>query len=592
MSGSFSELGISAQLADNAASVGYDTPTEVQRTTIPVMRRGNNAIITATPGAGATAAYALALLDRFAEADSPRALVLAPTAERAHQIARAFGQLASGTTARVATLGEGWRNPASATIIVATPSRVQQAMGASELGFDTIEAVVVDQADAIQSLGDGDRLSDVFAALPREGQRIFVGGSFAGGLEKVLEAHARKALHFPPRAVLEEERDHTPAIIGTVRYAVAQSGAKLELLSRLVASQRDDVRVLCRSKRAVDTVSHELRMRGFDAEVTTFAEAVDNYGGRTYAYDVPATDDQLGYMQDSDVIICTPAEIAHVRRVAELSNVEIASVRDRSSGDEALETFRSEIRNAARSEDLSAQLLVLQPLFDELSPAEVAAALSAMLRARRPQRSERAETAGGAKHKTWARLFVSIGERDEVSARDIVGAITGEAGIAGSDVGKVEVRDTFSVIEIESQSADRVIKALNGTTMKGRALRVDYDRKSSAGGGGGDRPRGGDRDRGPRSDRPRSGGDRPPRSGGDRPPRSGGDRPPRPGDRGPRSDRPPRSGGDRPPRSGGDRPPRSGPPRSGGGGRPPRGGGRGAGSGGPRRDDNGGGRGR
>ena len=80
MSGSFEELGISAQLAANAASVGYDTPTEVQRTTIPVMRRGNNAIVTATPGAGATAAYALALLDRFADADSPRALVLAPNA--------------------------------------------------------------------------------------------------------------------------------------------------------------------------------------------------------------------------------------------------------------------------------------------------------------------------------------------------------------------------------------------------------------------------------------------------------------------------------------------------------------------------------
>jgi ATP-dependent RNA helicase DeaD len=570
MSGSFEELGISAQLAANAASVGYDTPTEVQRTTIPVMRRGNNVIVTAHPGAGATAAYALALLDRFPDADSPRALILAPTAERAHQIARTFGQLASGTPARVASLGEGWRNPSTATIVVATPARVQQAMGASELGFDSIEAVVVDQADAIQSLGDAERLSDLLSALPSEGQRIFVGGTFSGPLEKIVEANARKALHFPPRAALEEVRATTPAIIGTVRYAVAQSGAKLELLSRLVASQRENVRVLCRSKRAVETVSHELQMRGFDAEVVTFAEALDNYGGRTYAYDVPATDDQLGYLQDSDVIICTPAEIAHVRRIAELANVDIASVRDRSSGDEALEAFRSDIRNAARSEDLSAQLLVLQPLFDELSPAEVAAALSALLRARRPQKSERAAEAAGGKHKTWSRLFVSIGERDGVTARDMVGAITGEAGIAGADVGKVEVRDTFSVIEIASTASDRVIKALNGTTMKGRSLRVDYDRKSSGGsGGGGDRP--------PRSDRgPRT--DRPPRTGGGDRPRGGGDR-----------DRGPRGGGDRP--RGGDRDRGPRPPRPGGGaGRPPRsggGGGRGAGTG-PRRGGPGG----
>ncbi|HET9438965.1 MAG TPA: DbpA RNA binding domain-containing protein, partial [Longimicrobiales bacterium] len=487
---------MSPQLADNAGSAGYDTPTELQRSAIPVLRRGNNAIITASPGAGATAAYALALLDRFADAESPRALVIAPSSERAHQIARTIGQLASGTTGRVASLGEGWRNPATAGIVVATPRRLQRAMGSSELNFESVEAVVVDQADIIQTLGDADALSEVFAALPREGQRVFVGSSFTGGMEKIVESHARKALHFPPRPAIDEVRSDTPTIIGTVRYAVAQSGAKLEVLARLVGSQRDTVRVLCRSTRAVDVVSRELEMRGFDAEVTTFAVAVDNYAGRTYAYDVPATAEQLGYLQDGDVIICTPAEIAHVRRVAQTGNVDLTALRDRSTGDEALESFREEVREAAREEDLSAQLLVLQPLFDDMSPAEVAAALSALLRSKRPQRAEQA-VAGAAKgQKTWSRLFISIGERDDVTARDIVGAITGEASLSGGDVGKVEVRDTFSVIEVASTAADRVIKALNGTTMKGRSLRVDYDRKSA--GGGERQPR---NDRPPRSER-------------------------------------------------------------------------------------------
>src|SRR5688572_4019971 len=180
MSGGFTDLGLPEHLAANAGGVGYDTPTELQRMAIPVLRRGNNAIITATSGAGATAAYALALLDRFGDATTPRALVLCPTAERAHQIARTIGQLGSGTSARVASLGEGWRNPASAAILVATPARVQQAMGASELNFGTIEAIVVDNADTIQSIGDVAGLNELFTALPREGQRIFVGGSFSG----------------------------------------------------------------------------------------------------------------------------------------------------------------------------------------------------------------------------------------------------------------------------------------------------------------------------------------------------------------------------------------------------------------------------
>ena len=481
---SFADLGLPEQLAANAADVGYDIPTEMQRMAIPVLRRGNNVIITATSGAGATAAYALALIDRFIDADSPRALVLAPSAERAHQIARTIGQLAAGTAVRVASLGEGWRSPASASILVATPGRLQEAVGGSELSVDGIEAVVVDQADAIHSLGDGNTLEELFAALPREGQRIFVAGSFNGPLEKLVEAHARKALHFPPRPAIDEVKDTTPHILGTVRYAVAQSGAKLELLARLVANQRDSVRVLCRARRSLEEAERELTLRGLEADIETFADAVDNYGGRTYAYDVPTTAEQLGYLQDSDVIICTPAEIAHVRRIAEAANVDLASLRDRSKGDESLEAFRNEVRTAAREQDLSAQLLVLQPLFDELSPAEVAAALSALLRARRPAKSEK--PAKGAP-RTWARLFVSIGERDGVTARDIVGAVTGEAGVSGGEVGKVEVRDTFSVIEVSSEAAGRVIKALNGTTMKGRALRVDYDRKSGGGGGGGDR---------------------------------------------------------------------------------------------------------
>ena len=524
MSG-FSDLGLPEQLAANAAEVGYDTPTELQRMTIPVLRRGNNAIITATSGAGATAAYALALIDRFVDAESPRALILAPSAERAHEIARTVGRLAAGTRMRAASLGEGWRSPATATILVATPWRVQQALGASELAIDGIEAVVVDQADAIQTLGDGAALDELFAALPREGQRVFLAGSFNGPLEKLVESHARKALHFPPRPAIDEVKDTTPHIIGTVRYAVVQSGAKLELLARLVANQRDSVRVLCRSRRSVEEAQRELALRGLEADTETYAEAVDNYGGRTYAYDVPATTEQLGYLQDGDVIICTPAEIAHVRRIAEAVNVDLASLRDRSKGDESLETFRDEVRTAAREQDLSAQLLVLQPLFDEFSPAEVAGALSALLRARHPAKTEK--PAKGARHKTWARLFVSIGERDGVTARDVVGAVTGEAGVTGGDVGKVEVRDTFSVIEISSDAADKVIKALNGTTMKGRALRVDYDRKS--GGGGGERQ--------PRSERAPGRG----APGRERPPRTGGGK----GERGPRG-RP--HGGTRSPR--------------------------------------------
>jgi ATP-dependent RNA helicase DeaD len=80
----------------------------------------------------------------------------------------------------------------------------------------------------------------------------------------------------------------------------------------------------------------------------------------------------------------------------------------------------------------------------------------------------------------FVRLFVSAGTRDNIRPGDLVGAITGEAGVKGEQVGKIELRDTFAVVEVAADVADRVIRALNGTTLRGRSLRVDFDRKATS----------------------------------------------------------------------------------------------------------------
>jgi ATP-dependent RNA helicase DeaD len=87
------------------------------------------------------------------------------------------------------------------------------------------------------------------------------------------------------------------------------------------------------------------------------------------------------------------------------------------------------------------------------------------------------------------RLFVSLGQRDGIGPGDLVGAITGESGIEGKQIGRIDLRESFSLVEVEAAVADRVIKALNGTTVKGRSVRVDLDRNERARGSG--RPSGG-----------------------------------------------------------------------------------------------------
>jgi len=54
--------------------------------------------------------------------------------------------------------------------------------------------------------------------------------------------------------------------------------------------------------------------------------------------------------------------------------------------------------------------------------------------------------------------------------------VTGEAGVPGDAVGRIDVRDNHTILEVHDVVADRVIKALNGKTLRGRAVRADYDR--------------------------------------------------------------------------------------------------------------------
>ena len=208
------------------------------------------------------------------------------------------------------------------------------------------------------------------------------------------------------------------------------------------------------------------------------------------------------------LVLIAPRQLAHLQEIGREANVELVPVPVvTDEGVDRLGGFRDQVRRAIGEEDLAAQMLLLEPLLDDFDALEVAAALAALLRSKRatqpaqrnepqtgapvmqaaspapPQQTASAPAADpGPAPATWARLYVGVGERDGARPGDLVGAIAGEADIAGSQVGKIDIRDTFSIVEVQANVAAKVIGAVNGTTIKGRSVRVDYDR-------GGDRTR-------------------------------------------------------------------------------------------------------
>ena len=497
MTDDFSAPGIGERLAEAASRAGWERPTPLQAAAFPVLGRGGNLVLHASSGAGVTGAFGLPLLDRLADGDPtgglPAALILAATPERADAIARVLAGLAVGTGLAVRRIGSGW-SLAGANAVIATPAEALGEVRGSVLKLEGVRVLVVTDLSEQLELGAGDGLAALTGLIPRDAQRVVTTPKLDDAAEHFIEAHARRALVVPSRpADAGPAPAREPA--GQIGYVVVRHEDKAEALARLVDGVDGDVVVRVRTAARADSVRAELDRRGAgpaggrQLRVAGFSDEVGD-AERVVSYDVPfSSEDLQRFHASGGTVFVEPAQLAHFRRIADAVPFTLKQRRMKVPDSTGLDAFRASVQAALDGEDLDAQLLVLEPLFERTSAAEVAAALSALLRRRAPpEQAEPPSQAGPppreASTSAFARLFVSIGTRDNVRPSDLVGAITGEAGIKGEQVGRVDIRDTFSVVEIAAGVADRVIGALNGTTMRGRSLRVDYDRKGAGGDSG------------------------------------------------------------------------------------------------------------
>lgn len=499
MAESFEDLGLGAELVAAVRARGWQAPSSLQRAAVPVIRRGGNAVLRGSAGAGVLGAYGLGVLARVADADAapagPVALVLTPTPQVAAAVAASLAPLADAVDVRVHASAPGWPGQAGdAAVLVATPRAVLDAMSASRLKLEGVQAMVLDDAGAFFQLDDGQALEAVTDALPRDAQRVVVGDP-EGAVADFVERHARRALTFPP--VPADAGSRAPVRSGgRVGYLVVP-GEKLDALVGLL--ERAPVDVVCRTDARAEQVAHALALRGLGHDARITGPMEETAADPVISYDVPFEEGELeGRHAKGGAVIIRPRELAHLRRIAAAAGISLEAVATPAPAVLArdVETFRNRLLEVVRSGDLAAQLLVLEPLLAEASMTELAAAACLLARRRdvvaEPAPARQEPVPGAAKApppgEPFVRLFVSVGRRDDVGPGDVLGAITGEAGIDGSQVGRIDIGDTFTTVEVESAVARRVIDALNGTTLRSRSLRVDYDRKGPRGGKGGRRP--------------------------------------------------------------------------------------------------------
>ncbi len=524
----FDELGVAPELVDALTSEGIEVPTDFQCAAIPVLLRGNPLLAQAGPGAGTLIAYGIPLLQRVdPDSGSLRALILASSVEAASRLARSLSRLAMVTGHKVGALESSWATPEFSSILFSTPEDMLRAVRGSHLSLEDVEAVVVDSFHGLQGQGR-EALETLFEFLPKEGLRVLLSQPLSKEAEAFGKAHFSKAVHLPPRAALAGGEAQPPRR-GEAAYRVVGEEKDQEVLQTVANLFLGGARyalLFFRTEDQAADLGDFLTLHGYLAgapgeadfpvwlatEELQARKILDEWPNpsdvRTVSIDVPPGPDSLDRRhggQEGATILVLSRELPHLREVAQRTGYRLVPapepVPTRVSGE--LERLRSSIQRALKEEELAPYFLALEPLFRHHTPGEVAAAAMSLLKQRSPSAKGHepgggldltSASASGPPPKTWVRLFVAVGEKDGVGPGDLLGAIAGEAGVEGSQVGKIEIRETFSLVEVNPSVADRIIRGLNGTTIRGRAVRVDHDRGSPRG-------RGGPSPRGPRKPR-------------------------------------------------------------------------------------------
>ena len=266
----------SLDLADpvNAAieALGYETPSPIQARTIPLLLEGRDVVGLAQTGTGKTAAFALPVLSKLAEADqkyaSPQVLVLAPTRELALQVAEAFNSYAANvpSVSVLPVYGGSSYGPQlaglrrGAAIVVGTPGRVIDHLERGSLDLSDLKYLVLDEADEMLRMGFAEDVDRILSSAPENKQTAL----FSATMPKAIQRITGDYLKDPVQVHVDGQSK--PAQNIRQRYLQVAQPWKLEAMTRLLETEdTDGIIAFVRTRNMTEELTTKLVARGFAA---------------------------------------------------------------------------------------------------------------------------------------------------------------------------------------------------------------------------------------------------------------------------------------------------------------------------------------
>lgn len=429
--------------------------TPIQAQSLPEILKGKDIQAQAKTGSGKTAAFGIGLLDRLdTETYKTQSLVLCPTRELADQVSKELRRLARPiANTKILTLCGG--SPMGAQmaslehqphIVVGTPGRLLKHLQKGSLNLDSLNILVLDEADRMLDMGFHDEIMSMIEFMPIKKQTLLFSATYPDEIKDITDATLNEPVEIKVESLHDDKK------IKQVFYEVEKGERTKTLIALLHHYRPESSVVFCNRKHQVKELAEELWQQGLhvlalhgDLEQKDRDQVLVQFSNKSSSVLV-ATDVAARGLDIKDLHAVINFEISqdpeiHIHRIGRTGRAGKAGL--------ALSLFMAseapKINAIEKYQDSpvridKASTLKIRENF-KLSPVMVT-------------------------------LCINGGRKDKVRAGDILGALTANTNIPGKQIGKIDLFDKLSYVAVERPIAKQALKVLSEGKIKGRKFRV------------------------------------------------------------------------------------------------------------------------
>lgn len=454
---SFSTLALSPAILSNLDALGYHEMTPIQAQSLPVILERRDLIAQAKTGSGKTAAFGIGMLQKLNPTwFAIQALVICPTRELADQVSNELRRLARfADNIKVLTLcGGAPMRPQIASlehgahIVVGTPGRLRDHISRNTINLSTVQTLVLDEADRMVDMGFYEEISGIVSACPARRQTLLFSATYPDDIRKASEQFLRDPVE------VKVEAQHDDSQIEQRFYEVGYDERNAAVATLLKHYRPVSTLAFCNTKIHCRELAAELRAQGFSA-LALYGELEQRERDEILV---------LFANQSCSVLVATDvaARGLDIQSLGAVINVDV-------SKDTEVHIHR--IGRTGRGQDKGLALSLCAPnekkwvkLIEEYQHKPVQ---WFDLKSATP-------TEGAPLHAPMVTLCIMGGKKDKLRPGDLLGALTGEVGLAKDQVGKINVFEFMTYVALDRKVADQAYARLSSGNIKGRNFKMRF----------------------------------------------------------------------------------------------------------------------